>query len=43
MELRKNEFFIVKELIEDKNHMVKRECLMDALWEDEGLVSENRV
>ncbi|MBR3205850.1 MAG: winged helix-turn-helix transcriptional regulator, partial [Bacillus sp. (in: Bacteria)] len=43
IELTKNEFFILKELIQHKNHIVKRESLIQALWEDERFVSDNTL
>lgn len=43
VELTKNELFILKELIQHKNHIVSRESLIQALWEDERFVSDNTL
>ncbi|MFX3625109.1 MAG: response regulator [Ectobacillus sp.] len=43
VELTKNEMFILKELLEQKNKIVSREALMRSLWEDERFVSDNTL
>ncbi|WZY01395.1 response regulator transcription factor [Bacillus sp. FSL W7-1360] len=41
--LSKNEFFILKRLIERKNKIVSREQLIKSLWEDERFISDNTL
>ncbi|MFS0654569.1 response regulator transcription factor [Bacillus sp. 179-C3.3 HS] len=43
VELTKNEIYILKHLIQHKNHIVSRESLIEALWEDERFVSDNTL
>ncbi|MFJ7727479.1 response regulator [Neobacillus sp. NPDC097160] len=43
VELTKNETFILKRLIEQKNKIVSREDLIKSLWEDERFVSDNTL
>ena len=43
VELTKNETFILKKLIEQKNKIVSREDLIKSLWEDERFVSDNTL
>jgi len=43
IELTKNEIFILKQLIEQKNKIVSREALIKSLWEDERFVSDNTL
>lgn len=43
VELTKNEIFILKQLIEQKNKIVSREALIKSLWEDERFVSDNTL
>lgn len=43
IELTKNEIFILKKLIEEKNKIVSREALIKSLWEDERFVSDNTL
>lgn len=43
VELTKNEMFILKVLIEQKNKIVSREHLIKNLWEDERFVSDNTL
>ncbi len=43
VELTKNETFILKRLIEQKNRIVSREDLIKSLWEDERFVSDNTL
>lgn len=43
VELTKNEMFILKVLIEQKNKIVNREHLIKSLWEDERFVSDNTL
>lgn len=43
VELTKNEFHILKCLIEQKNKIVSREALIQSLWEDERFVSDNTL
>jgi len=43
VELTKNEIFILKTLIEQKNQIVRREELMKRLWEDERFISDNTL
>ncbi|QQZ11637.1 response regulator transcription factor [Heyndrickxia vini] len=43
IELTKNEIFILKQLIEQKNKIVSRESLINSLWEDERFVSDNTL
>ena len=43
IELTKNEMFILKELIKQKNKIVSREELIKSLWDDERFVSDNTL
>lgn len=43
IELTKNEIFILKLLIEEKNKIVAREELIKSLWDDERFVSDNTL
>jgi OmpR family two-component system bacitracin resistance response regulator BceR len=43
IELTKNEMFILKHLLEQKNKIVSREALIRTLWEDERFVSDNTL
>ncbi|MHC0036627.1 response regulator [Pseudoneobacillus sp. C159] len=43
IELTKNELFILKQLITQKNKIVSREELIRSLWEDERFVSDNTL
>lgn len=43
IELTKNEIYILKLLIEQKNKVVSREALIERLWEDERFVSDNTL
>ncbi|MFT0801917.1 response regulator transcription factor [Bacillus swezeyi] len=43
IELTKNEMFILKQLIEQKNKIVSREELIRSLWNDERFVSDNTL
>lgn len=43
VELTKNEMFILKKLIEQKNKIVSREELIKSLWDDERFVSDNTL
>lgn len=43
IELTKNEMFILKILIEQKNQIVTREKLIKSLWDDERFVSDNTL
>ena len=43
IELTKNEIFIFKQLIEQKNKIVSREELIKSLWDDERFVSDNTL
>lgn len=43
IELTKNEMFILKILIEKKNHIVSRTELIKSLWDDERFVSDNTL
>lgn len=43
IELTKNEIFILKELIQQKNKIVSREALIKSLWDDERFVSDNTL
>ena len=43
IELTKNEIFILKLLIEQKNKIVSREELIKSLWDDERFVSDNTL
>ncbi|SDZ25505.1 two-component system, OmpR family, bacitracin resistance response regulator BceR [Evansella caseinilytica] len=43
IELSKNEMFILKRLIEQKNKIVSREQLIKSLWEDERFISDNTL
>ncbi|TQS74196.1 response regulator transcription factor [Ornithinibacillus gellani] len=43
IELTKNEMFILRQLIEQKNKIISREALIKSLWEDERFVSDNTL
>lgn len=43
VELTKNEMFILKTLVENKNQIVSREKMMRSLWDDERFVSDNTL
>ncbi len=43
IELTKNEIFILKQLIEQKNKIVSREALINSLWDDQRFVSDNTL
>ncbi|MFN2744862.1 MULTISPECIES: response regulator transcription factor [Bacillus] len=43
IELTKNEMFILKQLIDQKNKIVSREELIRSLWNDERFVSDNTL
>ncbi|WP_243292774.1 response regulator transcription factor [Bacillus sp. FJAT-47783] len=43
IELTKNEIFILKILIEQKNKIVSREALMNSLWDDKRFISDNTL
>ncbi|WP_042355896.1 response regulator transcription factor [Bacillus rubiinfantis] len=43
IELTKNEMFILRQLIQQKNKIVSREALIKSLWEDERFVSDNTL
>ncbi|RWZ58694.1 response regulator transcription factor [Halobacillus fulvus] len=43
VELTKNEMFILKQLIQQKNKIVSRDQLIQSLWEDERFVSDNTL
>jgi len=43
VELTKNELFILKLLVEQKNKIVSREELIKSLWDDERFVSDNTL
>jgi OmpR family two-component system bacitracin resistance response regulator BceR len=43
VELTKNEMFILKVLIDQKNKIVSREYLIKSLWDDERFVSDNTL
>jgi OmpR family two-component system bacitracin resistance response regulator BceR len=43
IELTKNEIFILRQLIEQKNKIVSREALIKSLWDDERFVSDNTL
>ncbi|WP_338448885.1 response regulator transcription factor [Niallia oryzisoli] len=43
VELTKNEIFILKLLVEQKNKIVSREDLIKSLWDDERFVSDNTL
>lgn len=43
IELTKNEIFILKNLIEQKNKIVSREALINSLWNDKRFVSDNTL
>lgn len=43
VELTKNEIFVLKQLIEQKNKIVSREQLIRSLWDDERFVSDNTL
>ncbi|WP_191560450.1 response regulator transcription factor [Metabacillus idriensis] len=43
VELTKNEMFILKLLIEQKNKIVTRDKLMNSLWDDKRFISDNTL
>jgi two-component system, OmpR family, bacitracin resistance response regulator BceR len=43
IELTKNEIFILKLLIKEKNKIVSREKLMESLWDDKRFISDNTL
>lgn len=43
IELTKNEIFILKKLIEQKNKIVSREELINSLWDDKRFISDNTL
>ncbi|KGX86098.1 response regulator transcription factor [Pontibacillus litoralis] len=43
IELTKNELFILRILIEQKNNIVKREHIINRLWDDERFISDNTL
>ncbi|MBM7648205.1 OmpR family two-component system bacitracin resistance response regulator BceR [Bacillus ectoiniformans] len=43
IELTKNELFILKQLIDQKNKIVSRESLMNSLWDDQRFISDNTL
>lgn len=43
IELTKNEMYILKVLVEQKNQIVSREKLIRSLWDDERFVSDNTL
>ncbi|MBA9026062.1 response regulator transcription factor [Peribacillus huizhouensis] len=43
IELSKNEIFILKLLIEQKNKIVSREQLINSLWDDKRFISDNTL
>jgi len=43
IELTKNEFRILQTLMENKGHIISRERLMNALWQDDCYVEENTL
>ncbi|MGM7634893.1 response regulator transcription factor [Bacillus sp. Hm123] len=43
IELTKNEIFILKQLIEQKNKIISREALINSLWDDQRFVSDNTL
>lgn len=43
IELTRNEIFILKQLIDQKNKIVTREALIKHLWDDERFVSDNTL
>lgn len=43
VELTKNESFILKQLIEQKNRIISREDLIRNLWDDERFISDNTL
>ncbi|MDR0139088.1 response regulator transcription factor [Metabacillus idriensis] len=43
VELTKNEMFILKLLIEQKNKIVSRDKLMNSLWDDKRFISDNTL
>lgn len=43
IELTKNEMFILKKLIDQKNKIVSRDDLMNSLWDDKRFVSDNTL
>ncbi|WP_456275147.1 response regulator transcription factor [Bacillus sp. AK128] len=43
IELTKNEIFILKVLVEDKNKIVSREKIINSLWDDQRFISDNTL
>lgn len=43
IELSKNEFKLIKKLLENKNEVVKREVLLEVLWDDCAFVDDNTL
>lgn len=43
IELTKNESFILKQLVDQKNKIVSRESLMNSLWDDQRFISDNTL
>lgn len=43
IELSKNEFKLIKKLIENKDKIVKREDLLEELWDDSSFVDDNTL
>lgn len=43
IELSKNEFKLIKKLLENKNKVVKREELLEVLWDDSSFVDDNTL
>jgi two-component system, OmpR family, bacitracin resistance response regulator BceR len=43
VELTKNEMFILKQLIEQKNKIVTRDQLISSLWDDKRFISDNTL
>lgn len=43
IELSKNEMFILKKLVENKNKIISRSALIQSLWEDERFISDNTL
>ncbi|WP_071459655.1 response regulator transcription factor [Bacillus massilinigeriensis] len=43
VELTKNEMYILKQLISQKNKIVSRQSLIESLWQDEHFVSDNTL
>ncbi|PMC35437.1 DNA-binding response regulator [Bacillus sp. UMB0899] len=43
IELTRNEMFILKQLIQQKNNIVSRENIINSLWDDKRFVSDNTL